>query len=484
MSRAIGAEGLGLYQIALSVVGMLMTVSASGIPITVSRLMIKERAAKKSSAESATVTAGLLATAVTCLPFIAILFLLRNHLGFLFADDRSVNLFLIILPGVFLTSLYAVIRGFFWGRKYFYTYSIIELGEEAIMIIAGTFLVLAQKTACDKAKAAAIAVLISYIFSFTAASITFFFKGGKLKNPLPKLKPLVISSTPITLMRTATSIGGLLIALILPAALISSGMDKSEAISSFGVISGMTMPLLFTPSTIIGSLSLVLVPELAENFYKKQNLSLQNNVEKALLYSAGIALFIIPVFCGTGKFIGNFVYGNELSGTYLSFAAPIMLPMSITMISNSLLNSMGMERRTLLYFSLGSSFLILSIWLLPPYFGNYSLIIGYLLNYCTTAILNVRLLQKICCKKLAFKSNLLKGTLCSLPAVLLCAFSFNTLKNFLPEWLSFCISSGVTIVCLFLTLCAASFFKIKSLALKRQGNKIFNVKTVKNQHFN
>lgn len=449
-----------------------MTVSASGIPITVSRLMIKERAANKKFGELSTVSAGVTLTAAVCLPIVLILFALRNHLGFLFADERAVTVFLIILPGVLLTSVYAVIRGFFWGRKYFYSYSTIELLEEAVMIAVGVVLVYKSVGTYKKTTAAAVAVLISYIFSFTAAAITFFVRGGRLKNPLPELKPLFISSAPITLMRTATSLSGFLIAIILPAALIAGGTPKTEAIAGFGVISGMTMPLLFMPSTIIGSISLVLVPELAENFYKKQNFSLQNNVEKALLYSAIIAVFIIPVFCGCGRFIGSFVYGNELSGAYLTFAAPIMLPMSITMISNSLLNSMGMERKTLLYFGAGSVPLILCVWLLPPYIGNYSLIIGHFLNYCVTAFLNLRLLQKICCSRLKFKGKLLTCLPCCALAICLCAFTFSFLTKLIPEFFAFIISGGLTAVCLYLTLLTLGFFCDKK--------RVINAKTLNN----
>lgn len=480
LSRTIGAEGLGLYQIALSVIGLLMTVSASGIPITVSRLMIKERAANKKFGEFSTVSAGITLTVAICLPIVLIFFVLKNKLGFLFADERSVTVFLIILPGVLLTSVYAVIRGFFWGRKYFYDYSIIELAEEAVMIVVGVFLVCKSAGTYQKTTAAAVAVLISYIFSFLAAAITFFVRGGRLKNPLPELKPLFISSAPITLMRTATSLTGFLIAVILPAALIAGGIQKNEAISGFGVISGMTMPLLFMPSTIIGSISLVLVPELAENFYKKQNFTLQNNVEKALSYSAVIAVFIIPVFCGCGKYIGEFVYNNELSGTYLTFAAPIMLPMSVTMISNSLLNSMGMERKTLLYFGIGSILLILSVWLLPPFLGNYSLIIGYFLSYCVTAILNVILLQKICCSKLEFKNKLKAAIPCCFFATLLCIFTFSILKKFVTEFFAFVLSGGLTTGCLYFTLSALGFFKNKSRKIKKFNGLVFKKSKIKN----
>ena len=44
LSRLIGAEGLGLYQVALSVFSVFITLGTGGIPITVSRLISKNKA--------------------------------------------------------------------------------------------------------------------------------------------------------------------------------------------------------------------------------------------------------------------------------------------------------------------------------------------------------------------------------------------------------------------------------------------------------
>ena len=44
LSRGIGAEGLGIYQIALSVFSVLLTAASSGVPVTVSRLITKQNA--------------------------------------------------------------------------------------------------------------------------------------------------------------------------------------------------------------------------------------------------------------------------------------------------------------------------------------------------------------------------------------------------------------------------------------------------------
>lgn len=447
LSRALGSEGLGLYQIALSVIGVLITLSASGIPITVSRLMIKEKTSKNKDGVNATVSAGIAASLAVCIPLCLIFFIFHNALDLIFADDRCKLLFLIMLPGVTLTSVYAVIRGYFWGTKNFYTYAVIELLEEAVMFIFGTIAVYKAITVSQKTISASLAVLISYIFSFTVSVTVFFIRGGRLKNPLRQIKPLVLSSAPITFMRGATSLTNSLTALILPAALIAGGMSKQQAVSEFGIISGMTMPLLFIPSTIIGSISLVLVPELSDNFYRKQTEKIQTNTEKALLSSATIACLIIPLFIGTGNYIGTLVYNNELSGTYLRFAAPVMLPMAVTMISTSLLNSMGMERKTLVYYLSGALCLVGCIMFLPRVIGNYALIGGHFINFTVNATLNVLLLKKICCNKLLFIKKLIPMVAITAFCSLLCVTLSQLLNKFIPPFFAFSFACGITFVC-------------------------------------
>ena len=58
LSRAIGAEGVGAYQVALSVFGFLFTLIASGTPITLSRLMTKYRAENKPEKVAKVITAA------------------------------------------------------------------------------------------------------------------------------------------------------------------------------------------------------------------------------------------------------------------------------------------------------------------------------------------------------------------------------------------------------------------------------------------
>ena len=141
LSRTIGTEGLGLFQVALSVFGLIFTLSCSGTPITVSRIMTKYRAQGQSESVQKIITAGLCFTLMTVVPICLIFILFGKYFNFLFADPRCLQIFMILLPGLIFTSIYSVLRGVFWGDKDFLPYSIIELLEEICMIIIGIILI-------------------------------------------------------------------------------------------------------------------------------------------------------------------------------------------------------------------------------------------------------------------------------------------------------------------------------------------------------
>ncbi len=465
LSRFIGSEGLGLYQIALSIIGLLITLSASGIPITVSRLMIKERTANNLNGENKAVSAGIIATLAVSLPVCAFFFIFKNSLNLIFADSRCNILFLIILPGVCITSVYAVIRGYFWGNKSFYIYSIIELLEEIVMIVCGVFLVLRGQTLFQKTVYASVAVLLSYIFSFVLSSAFFVAKGGRIINPKEEMRPLISSSIPITFMKTANSLTSSLIALVLPAVLIATGMDKQTAVSEFGIISGMAIPLLFIPSTLIGSFSLVLSPELSESFYKKNTEKIRFGVEKSLLYSLLISILVVPAFVGTGEYIGKLVYDNTLAGEYVKNAAFIMIPMSITIISTSLLNSMGFERKTLKYFLIGAGILLACILTLPSIMGTYALVVGYFCNFSLTAVMNILLLKRVCCNKLDFSKKALHSIIACFFACFLNRWLFNICSHFMHSFPSMILSVVITLAFLSLSLILLKIVSLKELKI-------------------
>ena len=93
LSRLIGAEGLGLYQIALSLFSVFLTIGTGGIPATVSRFICKSKAEQDTRGERASFTAGATLCLLLTLPVVLLFLPFGEKFTFLFSDDRALPVF-------------------------------------------------------------------------------------------------------------------------------------------------------------------------------------------------------------------------------------------------------------------------------------------------------------------------------------------------------------------------------------------------------
>ena len=397
LSRFLGAEGVGIYQICLSVFSVFLTMASSGIPVTVSRMIARQTALGCESGKHAVVTAGVLSTLMFTLPAAVIIFFGREALAFLFPDRDSLNIFTILLPGLVLTSVYAVMRGAFWGNKQFLPYSLIELAEDSVMVVLGTVLAFTAVSPADGAMKATAAALISYVFSFFVSVGWYLAHGGRFTSPKSQLKPLLASAMPITAMRTSTSLLNSVVATFLPALLIGAcGYDNSQALAVYGAVTGMSLPVLFIPNALIGSIAVVVAPEMSENYYAGKTDRLKRDVERTIKGAMTVAALLAPVLFAAGEDLGVLLFDNAFSGRVIRDFAFMLMPMCVSMITTTVLNSMNCEVKTLIYFFIGALFMLACIFILTPFMGVYSYMTGLAGSNVITAVLNVRLLRNKC----------------------------------------------------------------------------------------
>ena len=394
LSRTIGPEGLGVYQAAYTVFAVFLTVSASGLPVTLSRVISRHRAHGSRHREQSAVTGAVCISLAFSVPITLLLFLLRDQFSGVFADPRCADLFYILIAGLAATSVYSVIRGSFWGNKRFFAYSFIELVEEMIRIGVGIALLLGVTTGIYGANLAAIAVLISYFCSFAIALVYFFVKGGKFRSPKGELRPLLASSMPVTAMRASSSLLSSLISVLFPLRMQAAGYTASRAMSDYGVVYGMVMPVMAIPCAFISSIALVLVPELSENYYRGNREQVGALTQRALGATLLISCALIPFYLVCGTDVGVMLYSNAQSGHMLSACDLLLLPMSVTMICSSMLNSLGCEKHTLGIFLAGSAAMLAATALLPRFLGAGALLVGMACDSGITALLSLLLLRK------------------------------------------------------------------------------------------
>lgn len=455
MSHTIGAEGVGLYQVSLSMFAFLFTLISSGIPITVSRLMTKYKAEHHPKKVDRIVTAGILLSLMLSVPCCLLALIFKGHLNFLFADSRCVRIFLILMPGLIFTSVYSVMRGVFWGNKDFMPYSIVELLEEICMIIFGVILINNSVSVEQGALSAGLAVLISYIFSFSLSIVIFIYRKNSLANPISQLMPLIKSSTPVTIMRTVSNLSMSIVSIVLPMRLIFFGFSQSEALSLYGSAVGQAVPLMFIPTSLISSFTLVLIPEISENYYKNKYSALKTDIEKSVNFTVILTGIFVPIFFVLGDELGVIIFNSYECGKFLSYSAILAIFIGLTNITTSILNSIGAEIKVLSFYMLGGVFMILSVWFLPKYFGIYSLLIGYIFIYVLTSILNLVLIYN----KSKQKPKIIRVFLLSLVIIVPTSIIGLLLKTLIINYLGIVFSSFVC--CLVMSI----FYGLLSLAL-------------------
>lgn len=451
LSRAIGAEALGLYQVAFSVFIVLLTIVSSGLPFIVSRLTasyrVGENHKKQSGLLMSAIIIGLVVSALLCVCVL----IFRSIFSKLFTDASCMMILIVLLPALVFSSVYSVVRGALWGQGNYFALCVSEFFEQIVRIFVCVLMLSPVASVVTNSVSAAWSLTIACAASMVFVLLLYFIYGGRLSKP-KDFKQLLRRSTPITGVRVGGSLAQPLVALIIPARLMSIGYSSSQAMSLFGVAVGMTMPLLFVPSALIGALSTALVPDISMAVAKEDTKHIETRIRTSIIFALFISAMTVPLFAGAGEEIGQFLYGNSLSGLILASSAWIMLPMGLNNITSSLLNSLGYEIRSCINYFIGAIVMLLAMWFLPIICGINALFLGTGLCMCVTSALNFFMLKRK--TKISLKLFKPLSLLCfiTLPCAALVSFIDKLCVMVMPPFFAIVISCTVGVV-FYLLLC-------------------------------
>ena len=362
LSRKLGAEGLGVYQIASSVMGIFMTLVASGLPLVTAKTCAKYNHTNQVNEKNTTVTSATIIALIISLVSTAIIGLFQDVFTRFLGNETIVELMLLMCPAIIFSAIYAIFRGALWGKNSFFWVSFTELIEQIIRLIL-TFIMLYSVTDMMIAsKLTAKAFSITCLISATIVAIVYFIDGGRLRFKKGHYKSLIKSSTPITGVRIASSIIQPLTATLIPMLLVSIGYTSSQAISQYGILMGMTFPLLFTPLSVVGSLSMVIVPKISTLKVSNKYNEIAYNIETSINTSLFLSMLLIPLFISCGDLIGIVLFNNVQAGIYLQLSAVSILPIVISNITSSVLNALSLETKSFVNYIIGSAILFVCLF--------------------------------------------------------------------------------------------------------------------------
>lgn len=367
LSRELGAEALGVYQVALSLFFVLLTATTSGIPLIVSKLTAKYRIEGEIKRERALTTAALVVGLVISVVISAVTLLLHKPLGKLFTDAESASVLLYLLPALIFSSVYSALRGNLWGRQRYFAVSIVENLEQIARILV---CVLLFALGLNKLRMTALSLSVGCFVSMIAVIFCFVSAKGRLASPKGEIVPLLRSSTPITVSRAAASVVSSVLSIAVPFLLIASGYTKSEAMALYGASIGMALPLLYIPITVVGSLAFVMIPTVSRGISEGKTQAVNSQITSAIGFSIIVAALFVPMFAVLGVPIGEFVYDNAPSGKFISVSAWLLIPLSVENITSSVMNSLDLELKSFFNYLIGSA---ATFAILFAYYGNFTI---------------------------------------------------------------------------------------------------------------
>ena len=471
LSWELGAEMLGIYQVAMSVIGVLLMLVSSGLPLALSKFtaiyQTKNDQKSINRATSATLIISLILAVVLC----TLIFAFDTPLEKIFADSRTVLIILTLLPSIIFSAIYSSFRGTLWGKKNYFIVGLSEFIEQVLRIVFFFVLAYFIGSKMSSGLVAGLSLSVACLCSALVVVVYYFAVGNRLGNPHSEYKKLLKSATPVTGVRVATSALQPIIAIIIPMQLVSSGMSSESALAEFGIAVGMTMPLLFVPSMLVGSVAMVLLPELSSQVEQENNKTVVSQIDMSFVFSIFISMLIIPLYMGMWKDIGLFVYNNERSGLYLLYSAWLMIPLALSNISSTVLNALSMEGKSFINYFIGAVILVAIILVFTKTLGIVSLIIGTGACMIISSVLNIRLIKKRTNAKTHILSKTIIMSILAVPSMLFTKFAFNIFDACVPKFWALAFGSVCGAVS-FVTLCVIfKVINIKIILMEFSKNK-------------
>ncbi|MBR6572832.1 MAG: polysaccharide biosynthesis protein [Clostridia bacterium] len=462
LAAAVGAEGIGLYQQIFSVYVLVSTFATSGLGIAVTRLVSDEavlgsrRGIEKILRRCITVS-----LAIAVFSAAVVYFGSEFIATTLISDFRAAPSLRILSFSLPFMAVSACVKGYFIARKKTAPSSSAQIIEQIIRIAVIVFLIKSRASAGleEACKAVLFGDTIAEICSCLYVYLLYLkdrkkldvLKGRKAPD-FSILKKLRHIALPIASGRYLNSLLRTTENILVPQNLEKAGLSSSDALSKFGMIKGMVLPLVFFPASFLNALATLLIPEMSESAAAGKDYKVKYTAEKCIHITLIFSIPFAPLFFFASHRLGRLVYGDSQVGGMIMALAPLVPLMYLDSVSDGLLKGLDEQIvtfRNSIFDSLGRLILIL---LILPFFGLNGFVFIMYLSNIFTCFANVSRLIKVSKAQIKpFKWMVLPIFSASVTAFL----ADGVLRRFNPSDLVYIMSLSLSVLSIYAVVCLA-----------------------------
>lgn len=401
LSRFIGAEGLGFFQIIIPVYTMMIVIAGLGLPGAITKMIADRQTLGDTGSQILIKNKAIKAVIISSLLIMMIYYpLLSSYAPNFIPDCRVLSALKIIPAGILFAGVSQLLRGYFQGTKKMIPTAVSQAGEQIFRVafgLIGVYLLMPlglEYAICGIAGGIVcgeiIGFLILLLYNRFHLRKTNPYRASQPINLNRQIKiEMVALSLPLVLLRISGSVTHVLESLLIPARLQEAGFNAAESIILFGELSGMALPLLFLPTVFILPLNTVLVPYVAQAAVLKQKNNLINIIRLSLWGTLAMGLIVSLVFRFFSPVLTSIFYGNPSAAplvTMLSLGAPLAYMQYTTA---SILHGLGHPGIAVLNDLIGTSLGLILIYFLIalPAVGINGAVWAYSASFALTSLL-------------------------------------------------------------------------------------------------
>ena len=380
ISRRVGAEGIGLHTLIMTVFAFAVTFATSGVSLTVTRLVASAIGEGNEDGgkivKGAMLYAGIFGSVAT----IALMFLAGVLGDVVLGGQGSASSLRILALSLLPSAFSAVISGYFVGvRKSAYNAAVQVIGQVFRSVITVLLLMMIGGGTADAVRMLCIGATVTELLCFAVSLAEFIIErcikrkreGGITVRPVAQMAlPLAISAYIRSALLTLEHN-------LIPKRLMKRGQVREEALSSYGTLHGMALPLILYPMAPLSSFCSLLVPEFAEDLAGGRKKRMERIAQEALGVTLSYSVACAVLIAFHAEDLGYVIYDSFDAGAYIGMLSLVIPIMYLDHVTDSILKGIG-EHVFSMWINIADAFLSVGlVFVLIPVFGigGYAIVI-------------------------------------------------------------------------------------------------------------
>ncbi len=395
LTNRIGAEGMGLFSLVMSVYSLAATFALSGISLSATRLVSQELAKGSAGGARRAVRVCCMYSLIFGISACLLLTFFGEYIAAAFlCDIRTLPSLRILAFSLPFISVSACLGGYFSAVRRVVKNSVTNISEQFLRIFFTVSIFSVFSSGVENAMLAVSAgILFSEILSFITSFIFYIFDSKKhlsVSGALPSCditSRMVKMSLPIAFSAYIRSALVTVENILIPNRLSAGGLDKTQALSSYGIITGMVFPLIFFPLAFLSAASGLLIPELTRYRSLGQKRRIDYVVNRYFRLSIIFSVATAGIFIYFSDLLGNMIYDSAEAGKYIKLFAALIPVMYLDNSTDAILKGLGQQVASMRYNIVDALVSVILVYFLLPPLG----VDGYLITVFTCELLNASL---------------------------------------------------------------------------------------------